>query len=266
MLEQINQGVSGMSLKEMLEAEKSYHLQEMRNAQYELLRKYKIEETNYSITDFIEALDAMNQAHASYAMAFQQLDNGNTSTAESILSSIPTEYNFEENQLSDHDDYLEYFDVVKQMEQNNTRVENLNTNQVEILENLAFEIENYANVYARNMLNRYYRDNPLPEYMLPDDPNKSSEINNPGNKTERKQKVKVYPNPAKDYFTVEIKDKYSTESTLVTVIDKMGRTVKQMSFTGNVNTISVSNLKKGTYIIQIVRNDEILKQKISILE
>lgn len=263
MLEQINQGVAGMSLKEMIEADRSFYLQEMRQAQYSLLQKYKLDEENYSIEDFIEELENMNMPHATYSMAFQQLRAGNISEAESIINTIPQEYSEYQELLYDHEDYTAYFELLSQMKMNNLRVEELSAEQLTLLEELAYEIDNYSNVYARNMLNRYYGERPTLEYNIFGNNNKMSTVSQDNRKEEAASTLKVYPNPAKYHLTVEIEGNYS-DLTKVTIMDKLGRIQKRISFSGNVKSIATHDLPNGTYIVQVTQGEKLFKAKITI--
>ncbi|MBL4668805.1 MAG: T9SS type A sorting domain-containing protein, partial [Flavobacteriales bacterium] len=58
--------------------------------------------------------------------------------------------------------------------------------------------------------------------------------------------LSVYPNPVKNKLFVELANERVTE---INVIDYAGRIVKTIN--GNVNTVNVSDLTRGIYILKI---------------
>jgi len=70
----------------------------------------------------------------------------------------------------------------------------------------------------------------------------------------------IYPNPAKDFLTVEL----SGQPTTVTMIDMVGRVIYQELTSENKLIIPVSQLREGVYLVNARSGNEQLSRKISI--
>lgn len=66
------------------------------------------------------------------------------------------------------------------------------------------------------------------------------------------ESLKVYPNPSKEYFTVELPDKVTKGE--VKVYDALGKLIKQQNVSTIENKISTSGLSSGSYFM-ILRTD-----------
>lgn len=74
---------------------------------------------------------------------------------------------------------------------------------------------------------------------------------------------KMYPNPAKEYVTIDLSD--LTSNAIVFIYDYLGRLVKKESLNTTSSRIETSNLQKGTYIVK-VDSDNGLASKILIVD
>jgi hypothetical protein len=63
--------------------------------------------------------------------------------------------------------------------------------------------------------------------------------------------ISVYPNPVKDYLTVELPE--NTVGTL-TLFDWNGKIVSNQPVTGSVATIHIASLSPGVYILRLVQD------------
>ncbi|MBL0340907.1 MAG: T9SS type A sorting domain-containing protein [Bacteroidetes bacterium] len=76
--------------------------------------------------------------------------------------------------------------------------------------------------------------------------------------------VEVYPNPFQSQFTISLPDEWN-ESITVMLYDLSGRLVYQLesaTLEGNELDLSVAHLKNGTYMLQVIANDEQFKRVI----
>ena len=73
----------------------------------------------------------------------------------------------------------------------------------------------------------------------------------------------MYPNPAKDYVTIDLSD--LTSNATVFIYDYLGRLVKKELLNTTSSRIETSNLQKGTYIVK-VDSDNGLASKILIVD
>jgi hypothetical protein len=77
----------------------------------------------------------------------------------------------------------------------------------------------------------------------------------------KKLDVNVYPNPASNYIVVE-----NAESATVSIYNVVGRLVKTVQSTDSELTIDLSNLTRGTYLINIQKGNQMVTKKVSIIK
>ena len=71
----------------------------------------------------------------------------------------------------------------------------------------------------------------------------------------------IYPNPAKDFINIILKDKNAI-STKVNLYDSLGKLCLSQFFDAENTAINIQNFKKGFYFIKIETQDSIETQKI----
>jgi Secretion system C-terminal sorting domain len=73
--------------------------------------------------------------------------------------------------------------------------------------------------------------------------------------TEEKQNISVWPNPAKDVVNVTNSSKGMNRFTIGNVFDLSGRKVLDIKLGEGMNTINISTLPAGTYLLYLENND-----------
>jgi hypothetical protein len=63
---------------------------------------------------------------------------------------------------------------------------------------------------------------------------------------------KIYPNPAQNIVTIEGKLPKDCQEARVQLINSTGQLLKTTTYTGNIKTIDVSDLKYGIYLLEII--------------
>lgn len=69
--------------------------------------------------------------------------------------------------------------------------------------------------------------------------------------------VKVYPNPAKNYVTININDT-SKDGTEIYIYDIFGKNLKNQIGINGENLIDLKNIKPGLYMIKVINNHKVL--------
>ncbi len=87
-----------------------------------------------------------------------------------------------------------------------------------------------------------------------------SEISSIKQVVQKTDKVNIYPNPATDILNVECLMVNGT--TEITMVDMLGNTVKQMSFSTQHVTFNIIDLSEGVYFINLKTNEGILTKKL----
>ena len=71
-------------------------------------------------------------------------------------------------------------------------------------------------------------------------------------------KIDLYPNPAKDYVIVELENGYKN---IITISDLKGNILISKKSSSIINSIDISSLKNGLYILRVISNDAIYTDK-----
>jgi len=78
----------------------------------------------------------------------------------------------------------------------------------------------------------------------------------------------VFPNPADDIVTIELKDSEKQFEKDVTIsgelFDMMGQSKSKIKISDNKATFSVKGLKKGIYVLKILINDQVENHRIAV--
>ena len=72
------------------------------------------------------------------------------------------------------------------------------------------------------------------------------------------ESLKVYPNPANDYLTVE------GEMTSVEVYNTIGQCLLNKTVNGNSTRINLSEFNNGIYLLRVNNNGEVVTRKFSV--
>ncbi len=76
-----------------------------------------------------------------------------------------------------------------------------------------------------------------------------------------KPEVNIFPNPANDFFNIEIKNGNNTLVNM-SVVNAVGQEVLKGSFTSNSHQVNCQNLSKGIYFVRLKIGEEVVVKKV----
>ncbi|MCD4697685.1 MAG: T9SS type A sorting domain-containing protein [Bacteroidales bacterium] len=247
MIGQIEQGRKTVSAKEQLEAEKSYWGHKYQMARNNLIRFYlsdSIPGGNYD--SIVGILQNLTDVNSKYELALLFLYNGDFINMENTLNSIS-------GTVAKHQDYLSYTGVVKESLETNTGFDDMTSQQIAVLTNLADYSNSEVKAFARNILletGQFDYDEPV---ILPVEGLKSAEITD-DKRSEGNSSFRLYPNPAQNYFTIEYDSPLYAKNIFIELSDMTGKRI----FTQNLSpgrdkkVISTENISAGVYLVKFV--------------
>lgn len=97
--------------------------------------------------------------------------------------------------------------------------------------------------------------------ILPRDANDIVLVSQVGMKENTLDNIKVYPNPASEFVTIE---NTLHGDTKILILDMRGAVVKQLQFTSNIEKIDVSELTSGMYHIRVLSSEGLAQYKLVI--
>lgn len=97
-------------------------------------------------------------------------------------------------------------------------------------------------------------------YLLPDFTKNTEVKKGRKNQLNNLRYVKVYPNPSKEYITIDYNLNSKNSQASILIVDPSGKTIKTVSVSIAQDQILIDtrNLKPGNYFVQLVQGKKIL--------
>jgi hypothetical protein len=261
-IDELKQGAEIVSPLEQLQAQVSYYAQERQFA-YSQLKNIYVTDTSgiYTIDSLITLLVNNNEAISDYELASIYLYQGDSTSFSSIMENIPDKYEYNEKEIDYHNDYVVFFDIMKFLIENNMDFGKLKTEHVDVLNSLYENNRSFASTYALSILMII---NPEFEYIEPIYLPVELKMGKPykKEKLEDNNLLKVFPNPATDYFIVEYNITDAVKGASLEIVDMMNRKLESITIsTAKGQTmIKTSDLAKGLYHCYLTNNGKIISQ------
>ncbi|MBC8486893.1 MAG: T9SS type A sorting domain-containing protein [Bacteroidetes bacterium] len=256
------------SAKESLESKLAAYKARRGKALNDLLRYFRNDTVSPSPRDSIIAvLQQENSLWAKYSLAYEHLAKGETIQAEVVMNNIPVEFTLSLSEQEDYQDHLMYFNILKQLKQEGKEWYEADTLQIEALYGLAYNNNNKANAYARNVLIFYDTLSYEEPIQYPSFLKSSPIIPIPAQKPAERNSLTIYPNPAKDYFIIRYELDNSYAEAVIHITDMTGRNVKEFNVmaTRDYLIVPTSELNNGIYVVKLILNGkEAGIQKVSV--
>jgi papain like protease/type IX secretion system substrate protein len=265
MMSEIMGGENILGAKEVLEQNLSFHKSERDKSLTRLERYYLSDTANTSESnDSLIALWYDEPYIASkYNLSFHYIINGDSSNSIYNLDNIPLEFDLVENEENTHQDYEILFNVLEQLHCDSVK---LDSNMIQSLLPLSAKLTR-PGIYARNILINDNKLNFAESLYFPDLFKSNKLINYEMLDVEKELLIKVYPNPAGDYFIIEYNLYEPDGNSIIVISDINGKKIKSFKLKDEHNQliISTEDFKSGTYLIHLLVNDKNMEaQKIII--
>lgn len=272
MMAQILAGEDKLGAKEILEGEKAYWEGEKEKAYTRLLQYYQGDSIIIPGEDSLAWLFSNKKSRDSYYdWATWYHTNRHFNQQDSILNQIPSIFSLTPSQQSTHMAFINLFEISEQLILDTIKILKLDSQQVVNLQNIMSDNSCLPGTYARNILIFAGKTTYKEPIILPDTSLKST-------KKERFRGIKlpldgnilkIYPNPAKDYFVVEYHLETTPKVGYIVFFNVHGKQVGSFSFTGKQNKIIIPTigLHSGLYLVAIeVDGKRLETAKISIIQ
>jgi len=270
-IDEIIAGSNYMSQLEVLQSDVAYDYHNYKMIIDDLKTRFINDTVNLWAKDsLVNLLTQEDNLNLRYELAFLHLDECNYTQMESVLNNIPYEFELQEEEQAIHQYYVNYFNILKDMKVDTLAIEDLDSIQLDTLQNVANYCHHYAAAWARNLLG-YPNDDPETWYREPiPDFDPPARMARPVIKPvleEKESLLKVYPNPAQEYFVLdyEVQERYN--ELRIDIVDAIGKLVfaKKLIKQKNQELIDLRSYKPGYYIVSLVGNGKVVEsQKLSI--
>lgn len=263
MMDEILQGATIEGGKDVLTGKLSKHKANRDKAMKKLLNHYIYDTSDMAASrdSIINLLQNSQYPFPRYQLAALYLYNNDSSNAFNALNNIEVDFELTEDEENAYELFVDLTEIQWELMSDTIVADSI---QIDELFDIADNLNTTAGIYARNMLvlmgeMEYYEPVYFPEIF------KAQPIFG-YNRDRNKQKtsfLKIFPNPANDYFTAETKiDKDFKEAYLVLVTIN-GKEMKRVELRKKRNQLIIptNNISIGTYVLKLVVNDGIIESK-----
>lgn len=262
MREQINAGLNIVTAKENLEAALSSNYAELARIYNELLYRYS-DGVDASATNFESLLASIDNPHYRYQLAMYYLEIGNPSLARTTFDNIPTDFQLSRATTLEYQDWQGYMGILLDVADAQRSYTNLTPNELTSITTIA-NSHSYNAGQARALL-RQIQDVSY-DYPVYDPADQTWNNVRKASVTSLKAPIfGLYPNPANDIVTIELKDGMELIAKDISIYDITGRMMDQITWeTFNTETtIDLRNYVSGIYIVKITgKNQEALASQL----
>ena len=254
--DQIMAGLDSIGAKEILERELAGHRTRRQSAYRDLQRIFK---TDTALTGGSDSLMNMLQeepdVYAKYELAFMHLDREEYVQAQGVVNSIPGQFELTVEQAAEQADFTKLIDVLVEADQDSLLFPSYDSTQIFQLKEIEENRNGRAAIYARNILVAAGEMDWTEPVYIPVS-NKSAHMEKdevPNN--QRKQVLKVYPNPAKDFIIAEYHLDEISSGKLI-IMNAEGKSIRQipLKYAQNKLRISVKGMSSGVFFIKLIAN------------
>jgi len=256
MMEQILAGEDTVSAKEILEAKKTHWDNEINKAYNRLIRRFKGDTTTPTSEDSLIWLCSYKNTPGSYYdLATWFHNKGQNFKSDSILNLIPMVFPLTNKQQENHQAYIELFNIAAEIVADTTGVFNVDSVRASALQAIVNTNNDIPGAWARNTLIAAGKITYQEPIILPDSSLKSTKRDKYTGAKHAKTslKLKVYPNPANDYFIVEYQLKNNLSRGTINILDVTGTLMKSYVVSDKINQVIIPtiDLMTGFYLVTL---------------
>ena len=248
MRDEILEGVFVLSARELMEAKRDIEMQFYNYSFNRLLSAALTDTIPVPVDTLLALLAADGSARSLMQQAWVMLENGDTLSAANRMASIPTEVSFTETEAKEHTEQQAFMQWLVQHPE-------ISEEQFEDLSNFVESPSTQVSASALSLMVAHQLFDYQEPYLVPD-LTKSMEVKKPKAKpaVDKSNLLKVYPNPANEFITIEYNAGSAENQLMIEVIDEKGRLVYNTKLIRSTDQIIIDtrNFKSGNYIIRLV--------------
>ena len=272
MMAQILQGEDSISAKEELEEQRAYWKNQQSLFYHSLIQNYRSDSVNTALEDsLVNLLAERNTPESYYDLAAWYCTKEDFNLSGNILNTIPAIFSLNTQQQVIHQHYLAFFEILEQVLRDTTGVMNLDSSQTVSLQNTVSECTGLPGIFARNLLSAAgkitYNE---PVFIAEDNLKSTKREKYRGVKPSADiPRLKVYPNPATDYFIAEYHLDNAEGNYTLTLSDVDGRILSNYPLMKSQDQVIIRtfSLLPGVYLLHLKDHSLIIETlKISIIK
>jgi len=241
-----------LSAKELMEAKRDIEMQFYNYGFNRLLSAALTDTIPVPVDTLLALLAADGSARSLMQQAWVMLENGDTLSAANRMVSIPTEVSFSETEAKEHTEQHAFMQWLIQHPE-------ISEEQFEDLSNFVESPSTQVSASALSIMIAHQLLDYQEPYLVPD-LTKRMEVKEPKAKpaVDKSNLLKVYPNPANEFITIEYNAVSAENQLMIEVIDEKGRLVYNTNLIRSTDQLIIDtrNFKSGNYIIRLVSGNK----------
>jgi hypothetical protein len=198
-----------------------------------------------------------------YILAATYLENGDYTNMQTVLDNIDGVFELETKEETEYQNNLITFAIAKDIADNDLNPGDLSETQVLSLESMV-NLNSVIDFSMAQALLSWNNPDYISEELILEEQQNSARMASSQTKTPIEESVlKVFPNPAKDYFTLQYSNEMDNMQKLSIIItDMQGRIIRQMEFDNNADIlVDTKDIQSGVYIVALYTDKLLLDKK-----
>ncbi|MCF8348008.1 MAG: T9SS type A sorting domain-containing protein [Bacteroidales bacterium] len=255
-----------MGAKELLESKKSFYAGQKQQCVNDLVRIFLQDTSITAVHDSVETtLTNISTPYSYYMQAFARYNRKDSTGVLSKLSEVISDFSLSTYETNIHTDFEDYFNMLLALQSEEKHFYEIDSVKKSALYSIMGSSHDLAQAYARNILILTDGVEYHEPYIFPDTSStKSSTIVNSELDVDNyfPDLIKIYPNPAKDYLTIEYRLP-SVGDGVIEVVALKGAKMDISTVSGlwGEKIIDLRNYPAGVYFIRLWQSGDVLQTK-----
>jgi hypothetical protein len=252
--------------KESLESKRAFYAGKKANSIYKLARIFMNDTTFPSTNDSIkQILQDINTLTSSYLQAFCSFNKTDSLGVVNKLNDISNDFDLNYAEIDYNNYFKDYCGILLKLQLENRNALRMDTLEKSEIHTIMDNTGGLLHAYARNALilndGLIYQE----PYLQIDTTTKTDKVkyNTNSVKTDFMNYLKIYPNPAIEYLSIEYDIDYLIGEAAVEIFDISGNKSSKIDlyYKKGIKTVDLRNYKRGSYIVKLRVGNKILETK-----
>jgi len=252
MRDEILEGIFVLSARELMEAKRDLDMQLYNYGFNRLLSAALTDTIPVPVDTLMALLAADGSARSLMQQAWVLLENGDTISATNRMTSIPNEVSLTGTEAKEHAEQLAFMQWLVEHPA-------ISEEQFEDLSNFIESPSNAVSAAAHSIMVAHQLLDYQEPYLVPD-LTKSIEVKKTKTQTPEISNdiIRIYPNPGKDYITVEYSVEGNNNFRYYEITDQSGKVVKKSNLGKSADQVIIDtrDLASGSYYISLISGNK----------
>jgi len=267
MMAEIMQGKDQIGALESLESNIGYWEQYRSRAVNRLIRKYLTDSTiTAGVDSLINLFQNESDLQSKYRLAFTYWENQQEEQAMTALAVIPANFELPSSEQAVHQEYLDFFDILQMMNENDLNARQLDSSSVQELMNIMDSDLPQISAYARGLLVKGRFIDFTETVSFPSELKSYPDYYYLDHKVinfTEEEHLLLFPNPSGDYVIAYFNSIDYGQKGAILIDDIQGRRLAEILLDSQQSqlVINLSAYPNGIYFISLIINGKLIESE-----